>query len=124
MASLQARYDPGRTLEPELWARMVAGGKYWLRPRCQLDRSCYCEVRRTAGRGGGRAPPKGCAACARPAAAPAHSRPLTPAHARSRTALPARRARPQADEHCAQGFKCAPSRAFPEYRTCQPQAMN
>jgi hypothetical protein len=31
---------------------------------------------------------------------------------------------PQADEHCADGFGCKPSLAFPEYMTCQPKVMN
>lgn len=49
MAAMQAAHDPNRTFEPELWTRMVAGTKYELYPRCVLDRTCYCEVRRRAG---------------------------------------------------------------------------
>jgi hypothetical protein len=30
----------------------------------------------------------------------------------------------EADEHCADGFACRPSRALPEYLTCQPRAIN
>jgi hypothetical protein len=72
MAALQAKYDPTRAFEPELWRRMVAGEKFFLKPRCQLDRTCYCEE----------------------------------------------------DIHCAEGFSCRPSHAFPEFKTCQPTVMN
>lgn len=58
--------------QPELWRHAISGDKYWLKPKCQLDRSCYCE----------------------------------------------------ADEHCADGFKCVPSVAFPQYNTCRPKVMN
>jgi hypothetical protein len=30
----------------------------------------------------------------------------------------------QANEHCADGFKCVPSIAFPEYKACRPIVMN
>jgi hypothetical protein len=72
MTALQEKYDPARVYEPELWTRMMAGEKYFLKKNCQLDRSCYCE----------------------------------------------------ADEHCAEGFKCVPSNAFPQYMTCRPKVMN
>lgn len=72
MTALQDTHDPARVFEPELWARMAAGKSYPLKPRCQLDRSCYCA----------------------------------------------------ADEHCAAGFKCVPSIAFPEYKVCRPVVMN
>jgi hypothetical protein len=68
----QDKHDPQRVFEPELWRRIVANEPYSLKPRCQLDRSCYC----------------------------------------------------QADEHCAEGFVCVPSLAFPEYKTCRPAVMN
>jgi hypothetical protein len=41
---LQDKYDPQRVYEPELWSRVAAGQGYALKPKCQLDRSCYCEV--------------------------------------------------------------------------------
>mgnify|MGYP001810390667 CR=1 FL=1 len=41
----QDKYDPERVYEPELWSRLAAGQGYALKPKCQLDRSCYCEVR-------------------------------------------------------------------------------
>ncbi|KIY99659.1 hypothetical protein MNEG_8299, partial [Monoraphidium neglectum] len=69
---LQDKYDPARVFEPELWTRAIKGEKYFLKPKCVLNRSCYCE----------------------------------------------------ADEHCADGFKCVPSVAFPEYKACRPKAMN
>ena len=43
MQQLQAKHDPARVYEPELWARMTGGAKYELYPRCVLDRACYCE---------------------------------------------------------------------------------
>jgi hypothetical protein len=46
---LQDKFDPERVFEPELWSRVAAGEGYALKPKCQLDRSCYCQV----GRGGG-----------------------------------------------------------------------
>jgi hypothetical protein len=30
----------------------------------------------------------------------------------------------QANEHCADGFKCVASIAFPEYKACRPIVMN
>jgi hypothetical protein len=33
---VQAKYDPTKAFEPELWRRMVAGEKYFLKPRCQV----------------------------------------------------------------------------------------
>lgn len=72
MVAMQDKYDPERVYEPELWARLVKGEGYQLKPKCQLDRSCYCE----------------------------------------------------ANEHCADGFKCVPSEAFPEYKACRPIVMN
>jgi hypothetical protein len=50
----------------------VSGQGYAFKPKCILDRSCYCET----------------------------------------------------DEHCADGFKCGNSLAFPEYRSCTPKVMN
>lgn len=44
LQGLQDKYDPKRVFEPELWTRSIAGDKYWLKPKCQLDRSCYCEA--------------------------------------------------------------------------------
>lgn len=70
--ALQDKHDPERVFEPELWSRVVSGQGYQLKPKCQLDRSCYCE----------------------------------------------------ADEHCADGFVCVPSLAFPEYKQCRPKVMN
>jgi hypothetical protein len=72
MTKMQDKYDPERVFEPQLWARVVAGDGYQLKPKCQLDRSCYCEK----------------------------------------------------DEHCADGFVCVPSVAFPEYNSCRPKVMN
>lgn len=72
MRAMQDKYDPERVFEPELFARMAAGAGYAHKPRCQLDRSCYCT----------------------------------------------------ADEHCADGFECVPSIAFPEYTSCRPKNMN
>jgi hypothetical protein len=46
MTAMQDKYDPGRVYEPELWTRLAAGEAYKLKPKCILDRSCYCEVRR------------------------------------------------------------------------------
>lgn len=43
MQAMQDKYDPERVFEPELWTRAIKGEKYWLKPKCQLDRSCYCE---------------------------------------------------------------------------------
>jgi hypothetical protein len=42
--ALQDKWDPQRVFEPELWSRVAAGQGYALKPKCQLDRSCYCEV--------------------------------------------------------------------------------
>ncbi|KAI8472152.1 MAG: hypothetical protein J3K34DRAFT_415296 [Monoraphidium minutum] len=72
MTAMQDKYDPQRVFEPELFTRAIAGEKYALKPKCQLDRTCYCE----------------------------------------------------ADENCADGFKCVPSIAFPEYKACRPIVMN
>lgn len=44
MVAMQDRFDPSRVFEPELWARLAAGEPYQLKPKCILDRSCYCEV--------------------------------------------------------------------------------
>jgi len=44
MTDMQNKYDPDRVFEPQLWARVVAGEGYKLKPKCQLDRSCYCEA--------------------------------------------------------------------------------
>ena len=44
MQQLQAKHDPARSFEPELWTRMTQGTKYALYPRCVLDRACYCEA--------------------------------------------------------------------------------
>lgn len=44
MQAMQDKYDPQRVFEPELWARAIAGDKYFLSPKCQLNRSCYCEA--------------------------------------------------------------------------------
>lgn len=43
LSKLQDKYDPSRVYEPELWRRMVKDEKYWLKPKCQVERSCYCE---------------------------------------------------------------------------------
>lgn len=72
MVEIQNKYDPEKVYEPELWARMVAGEGYVHKPKCILDRSCYCD----------------------------------------------------SDEHCADGFKCGNSLAFPEYKSCTPKVMN
>ncbi|WIA15659.1 hypothetical protein OEZ85_002285 [Tetradesmus obliquus] len=72
MVAMQDKYDPSRAYEPELWTRLAAGEGYKLKPKCILDRSCYCE----------------------------------------------------ADEHCADGFKCVASVAFPQYKACRPKVMN
>jgi hypothetical protein len=45
---MQDKYDPSRAFEPELWSRLASGEAYKLKPKCILDRSCYCEVRQTA----------------------------------------------------------------------------
>ncbi|WIA11663.1 hypothetical protein OEZ85_011764 [Tetradesmus obliquus] len=44
MVAMQDKYDPERVYEPELWSRLAAGQGYALKPKCQLDRSCYCEA--------------------------------------------------------------------------------
>lgn len=44
MLNMQNKYDPEHVFEPELFARMARGEGYQLKPRCQLDRSCYCEA--------------------------------------------------------------------------------
>lgn len=72
MLDIQNKYDPEKVFEPELWARIVSGQGYAYKPKCILDRSCYCE----------------------------------------------------SDEHCADGFKCGNSLAFPEYKSCTPKVMN
>jgi hypothetical protein len=72
MAALQDKHDPERVYEPELWARMLKGDQFFLKPKCALDRSCYCE----------------------------------------------------ADEHCADGYACVPSAAFPQFNQCRPKVMN
>lgn len=43
MTAMQDTYDPERVFEPELWRRVVAGEGYSLKPKCVLERSCYCE---------------------------------------------------------------------------------
>ena len=134
LAAAQDKHDPGRVFEPELWRRMVAGEKYTLKPRCQLDRTCYCEVRGGWGvygvgweGGSGGAAFCGCRRRRRTHGEGATD-PLGDTH---RLALTHslithhhHTSRVQADEHCADGFACRPSRAFPEYNTCQPIVMN
>jgi hypothetical protein len=44
MLDIQAKHDPERVFEPELFGRMARGEGYRLKPKCQLDRSCYCEA--------------------------------------------------------------------------------
>lgn len=44
LTELQSQYDPDKVFEPELWGKMARGEQYELKPRCILDRSCYCEV--------------------------------------------------------------------------------
>lgn len=72
MEVMRAKFDPDNVYEPELYRRVASGQSCELKPRCQLDRSCYCVT----------------------------------------------------DEHCADGFACQPSIAFPEYTACRPKAMN
>jgi hypothetical protein len=72
MLAMQDRWDPQRVMEPELFARMARSEGYAHKPKCALDRSCYCD----------------------------------------------------ADEHCADGFSCVKSLAFPEFNSCRPSVMN
>lgn len=41
---MTAKYDPEAVYEPELWTRVKSGTGYALKPKCILDRSCYCET--------------------------------------------------------------------------------
>jgi hypothetical protein len=43
MAEMQAAHDPAKVFEPELYTRVVNNEGYVLQPRCQLNRSCYCQ---------------------------------------------------------------------------------
>jgi hypothetical protein len=44
MLAMTAKYDPEAVYEPELWTRVKTGTGYALKPKCILDRSCYCET--------------------------------------------------------------------------------
>ncbi|KIY96933.1 hypothetical protein MNEG_11027 [Monoraphidium neglectum] len=68
MVALQNQYDPARVFEPTLWTVAAGGQSYVLKPKCVLDRSCFC----------------------------------------------------QDDTHCADGFTCIPSAAFPQFKACFP----
>jgi hypothetical protein len=52
MTAMQDKHDAARVFEPALWHRVAAGKGYQLKPRCALDRSCYCEADEHCAAGG------------------------------------------------------------------------
>jgi hypothetical protein len=42
-ADMQARHDPDKVFEPELW-KSINNPQYALYPRCALYKDCYCQA--------------------------------------------------------------------------------
>jgi hypothetical protein len=71
LLKMQAKYDPNKSLEPELMSRVINRAGPVLAPRCAATYQCYCRQ----------------------------------------------------DQHCAPGWLCVASKAFPDIKTCKPAGV-